>query len=317
MPTNIGAEGAKFNTLIPEINENADIQTAFRLYHYGEGLSGTGTLPGNSLAGFLDKLENEKVSKVAEIIPANADLNTYTTPGFYSQNTDPKARSGVNYPLSGEVAYAGMLKVLSDGNNVYQEYQIGSITSGGRTYWRARFGLGGTFTQWRAFAFENHTHPQYISRTEAINEFVPQIRYKTRRNVQSTRALTKADEDTILLVNFGSTPGEIIIPQDIAGEAGQTQNIEAGTRIVVIQTNNGQVTFTPQSSSVSINSTPGNKTRTLWSVAILVKTAANSWILYGDLEDSRTRSQKRNDIGIYVQPNEPTVGVQDGDLWFW
>ena len=51
MSENIGAQAGLFNTLIPSIDENADIQTAFRLYHYGEGSSGIAPLNPNSIAG--------------------------------------------------------------------------------------------------------------------------------------------------------------------------------------------------------------------------------------------------------------------------
>jgi len=318
MPTNIGAEGAPFNTLIPQVNENADIQTAFRLYHYGEGSSGLNELSPNSLAGFLDSLEKEKVSKLAEIIPANANLNDYTEPGFYSQNTDAKARTGSNYPETppgSEFFYAGLLKVLSDGTNVYQEYQIGSF-EGGKTYWRVKFATK-NWTVWRTFAFEGHTHSQYIDRVEANDTFIPLIKYRdveTPTINSNVYTITKADENKILLIDNSSTPCSVIIPTGIAGSV---NNIQNGTRITVIQANNGQVTFLPQQGFVSVQSTPGNKTRTLWSVATLVKTSLNSWVIYGDLEDSRTRSQRRNLVGIYVQPNQPTGGVQDGDLWFW
>ena len=322
MPTNIGAEGAKFNTLIPQINENADIQTAFRLYHYGEGSSGLGQLNANSIAGFLNTLETEKVTKNAEIIPSGANLDTYTETGFYSQNTDVKARSGSNYPESppgSELFYAGMLKVFSDGTNIYQEYHIGSF-DGGRTYWRAKFGTR-AWTTWRAFAFEGHTHAQYIDRVEANNTFRPLIKFKDVRPISfsssNSYTLTRQDEDAILLIDSGSTPRNIVIPANITGPSAGTENIPRGTRITIIQANNGQITFLPSQGFVSVQATPGNKTRTLWSVAILVKIADNAWVVYGDLEDSRTRSQQRNAIGVYVQPTEPTIGVQDGDLWFW
>jgi hypothetical protein len=320
MPTNIGAENAKFNTLIPQINENADIQTALRLYHYGEGSSGVGSLNPNSIAGFLDELENEKVAKQAQIIPENANLNDYTETGFYSQDTDAKAKTGSNYPEippGSEIFYPGMLKVFSDGTNIYQEYQAGGQVAG-KSYWRVKFGTS-NWSVWRSFAFEGHVHPQYIDRAEADRTYLTAIKFKDVRSPiinpnTNSYTLSREDEDKILLINNGSNPCDVILPLGLTDDA---QTIPNGTRITVIQANNGQVTFLPQQSFVSVQATPGNKTRTLWSVAILVKIGLNSWVVYGDLEDSRTRSQRRNVIGIYVQPNEPVGGVQDGDLWFW
>ena len=45
MPENIGGGSAPYNTQIPSIIDNADIQTAFRLYHYGSNTSTPGTIP--------------------------------------------------------------------------------------------------------------------------------------------------------------------------------------------------------------------------------------------------------------------------------
>jgi len=52
-------------------------------------------------------------------IGAAADLNTYTTDGYFHQNANSSATSGTNYPP----ARAGMLSVQADGSMVYQKYQ--------------------------------------------------------------------------------------------------------------------------------------------------------------------------------------------------
>ena len=55
-----------------------------------------------------------------------------------------------------------------------------------------------------------------------------------------------------------------------------------GTHITIIQTGTGQCTVT-QGSGVTINATPGNKLRAQWSGATLIKRAADTWVLIGDL----------------------------------
>jgi hypothetical protein len=97
--------------------------------------------------------------EVIESIPGEADLNDYTTSGFYSQKTNSGAQSGTNYPLIPPnigFAYAGLLRVINDGSNIYQEYSIGGI-SNGQTYWRAFFGNLG-WTPWQTFATAGHIH---------------------------------------------------------------------------------------------------------------------------------------------------------------
>ena len=65
-------------------------------------------------------------------ISAGADLNTYTTNGYFHQNGNTNAQSGTNYP----VALAGMLSVQADGSMVYQKYQAYDGTG---TYQRTKY----------------------------------------------------------------------------------------------------------------------------------------------------------------------------------
>jgi citrate lyase gamma subunit len=69
----------------------------------------------------------------------------------------------------------------------------------------------------------------------------------------------------------------ITIPLD------STVDYPIGTTIDILQTNTGQVTIAPVSGSVTVNATPGLKLRTRWSSATLMKRAANTWVVYGDL----------------------------------
>jgi len=55
-----------------------------------------------------------------------------------------------------------------------------------------------------------------------------------------------------------------------------------GTTIYILQTGAGQITVVPDG-GVTVNATPGLKTRTQWAMASLVKRATNSWILVGDI----------------------------------
>ena len=55
-----------------------------------------------------------------------------------------------------------------------------------------------------------------------------------------------------------------------------------GTHITIIQTGAGQCTIT-EGGGVTVNATPGKKMRAQWSGATLIKRAANTWVLIGDL----------------------------------
>ena len=318
MPIDIGAEGASFNLLIPAIDENADIQTAFRLYHYGEDSAGLGSLAPESLAGYLNGLTTGKLSKTPTIIPINANLNNYTESGYYAQNTNAKAQTGSNYPLVPPnigFAYAGLLRVFNDGANIYQEYQVAGIPSN-PVYWRAFFGNLG-WTPWQGYAIEGHIHDdRYYTKTQGDNRYFPAIKFKTIRQpniLSNSYTITKNDEDTVLLMNNLSLPHTLSIPLDVSDP---NLNIAVGTTITIIQANTGQTTVSSVT-GVSLNSASGTKLRQIWSVARLVKIATNSWVLSGDLQADKTNLQLKNDIGIYVQENQPVGNIQNGDLWFW
>ena len=65
--------------------------------------------------------------------------------------------------------------------------------------------------------------------------------------------------------------------------ADATIDYPVGTSINILQTGAGQVTVAPVSGTVTVNATPGLKLRAQWSSATLVKRAANTWVLLGDL----------------------------------
>lgn len=149
MAENIGGPSAPYNTQIPSIADDADIQTAFRLYHYGSNTSTPSTIPANSIAGHLTNLENTKIDTSPTAIPSSADLNSYVTTGFYTQTGSP---TGANYPAN----FAGLLTVVNDGAVVFQQYQVigasetaSTINSINKTYWRFR--ISGSWRPWRTF----------------------------------------------------------------------------------------------------------------------------------------------------------------------
>ena len=154
MPENVGGPSAPYNTQIPLLAENADIQTAFRLYHYGSDTNTPSSpLPENSIARHFQDLEDFKISTNPKTILDSIDLDSLTTSGFYVQESNAFATSGSNYPSP----YAGLLSVISNVSSgiVFQQYQIvgasetSSVNTINRTWWRSFF--GGTWKSWRTF----------------------------------------------------------------------------------------------------------------------------------------------------------------------
>ena len=104
--------------------------------------SGSQTLTGVSIDGNASTATTLTTPAMIQgtDIPGSADLNTYTTPGFYHQNTNANATSGTNYPNT----VAGMLEVMADGTMVYQRY---TVYSSGQIYTRSYY--NGAWYAWR------------------------------------------------------------------------------------------------------------------------------------------------------------------------
>jgi len=88
--------------------------------------------------------------------------------------------------------------------------------------------------------------------------------------------LVLADDGIIIETN--STSAVIItVPLD------STTNFPIGSKITIIRANSGAASVAGATGAVTINATPGLVLRAQWSAATLLKRAANSWLLMGDL----------------------------------
>ena len=92
--------------------------------------------------------------------------------------------------------------------------------------------------------------------------------YKT-----GSATLSLTDADKIVEVSGAAT---ITVPTDAAAA------FPVGTTINITQTGTGTVTVVGDS-GVTVNSTPSNTLRDQWSSAVLIKRAANTWLLSGDM----------------------------------
>lgn len=155
----IGITGAPYNTQIPTLAENADIQAALRVYHYGSDTDDPGTTPpANSIAGHLGNLESNKIAKTVTVIPTgiknNLNDNDYKYTGYY-RAANPVADG--NYPTfkfndsdSSPTRYAGIVQVVVDGTAIYQTY-IAQIPSSpdNKVGIAVRGYYSGAWTPWR------------------------------------------------------------------------------------------------------------------------------------------------------------------------
>lgn len=102
---------------------------------------------------------------------------------------------------------------------------------------------------------------------------------KTADIAQKTGAYTFVSSDVNMIIEYNSaSAGTFTIPAD-------NSFWPVGQRLEVLQVAAGQVTIAG-GSGVTVNGTPTAKTRTTWSGATIIKRAANTFVVVGDLASS-------------------------------
>ena len=145
------------------------------------------------------------ISFTPQDIPTSADLDTYTTTGWYHQSLNVNAAAGSNYPIP----YAGMLSVFTPSGEgmVYQSYQV--YEDFPQVFFRARY--GGQWTAWFGLSrsiivdvsSSFSTDPSYVGKT---------VRSTTNSAITITLASgTMAVGDRIDFIQYGT--GQITFQQ--------------------------------------------------------------------------------------------------------
>jgi hypothetical protein len=161
----IGVSGSPYNTQIPTLAENADIQAALRVYHYGSNTDSPGTsFPQDSIIGHLTAIEGKQFSKIVSDIPIgpknNLNDDDYKSTGYYKPIT---VTSTGNYPTfrltdsdTAPARYPGLLQVVVEGTAVYQTY-IAQIpgTPNNKVGIAVRGYYGNAWTPWRQLLDDN------------------------------------------------------------------------------------------------------------------------------------------------------------------
>lgn len=96
--------------------------------------------------------------------------------------------------------------------------------------------------------------------------------------VTNSYTLQIGDDGDLLMLNNSTTAGNLLIPTDAS------VNFPIGTQINIVQQGTGLITVSAVTpATTTLNATPGTKLRAQWSSATIIKTAANTWLLLGDL----------------------------------
>lgn len=89
--------------------------------------------------------------------------------------------------------------------------------------------------------------------------------------------MASGNENDVIQMNLAGA-NTVNIPTDA------TFNFAIGTQINILQIGAGQTTIAATTSgTTTVNGTPGLKLRAQWSMATVIKLAANNWVIIGDL----------------------------------
>jgi hypothetical protein len=276
--------GTKYNTQIPTLQSDADIQAALTLYHYGAETEPE-TLVADSIAGHLDALDSAKVNKTAVALPTSgSNLDSVSTTGFYTQ-TAAGAAAGSNYPSYNATKYGGELSVTSDGGVIYQDYHL---TNGviNEKFWRAKF--AGTWTAWASASQVGHKHNDlYLLRDDVTGE----------TGLYGQRAITGAAKSVV--VNQLNSSAAVVT--DSNGDLSSSSTVSA-TEIGYLDgvTSNIQTQIT--------NGLASKPTQ-----AIGYKDTATTAI--GGNATKKVVIASPNSAG--TGPNIAGYTASEGDIWFW
>ena len=182
------------------------------------------------------------------------DLNTYTTMGIYHQNSNARATSGSNYPIS----QAGMLTVTANSIFIYQTYQAYS-TNG--TYERKYY--NGTWQSW---------HLVYDSGVFTNNSTNWNTAYGWGNHASATYA-TQSYVGTQISNLVDSSPAALNTLNELAAALGDNENFATDvTASIALKSPLASPTFTGTVTTPNLTIGSGNK----------IKFANNDYIRYDD-----------------------------------
>jgi hypothetical protein len=314
-----------FNTQVPALSDDANIQEALRLYHYG-----TDTVPSNpaniepeSVAGYFRAVQialSTLQPEPKEVLGAGENLNSKTSQGIYSQDSDADARSlnSLNYPLfstnldgSDGLAYAGLLSVIVHENIIYQTYQMTSVPG---FFFRSR--VGSVWSAWTRMASFLHNHNNiYYTKEEmdqslqgkqaSIPSSAPVATLLSTALTQD-RALISNSSGQVAVIGTNVTSTSLGLLANTTQSVGKTNSSPNGTAPRLVFSDAPQFTGFPSANSEGNATVPTRSTTS----NILVTQS----LMARDAITSKTSSV--NNAGIFIQQAQPSNATVN-DLWIW
>lgn len=314
-----------YNTQIPDLDDNANIQTALRLYHYGSETipANSAAITSSSIAGYLKTLNTQLELLEPETtgsIGNGQNLNNYVTSGKFNQDSDTDARSlnSLNYPLfsvnedgTDGLAYAGLLTVLVAEDIVYQTYQMTSVNS---FFFRTR-STSLVWSSWLRVANFLHNHDgRYYTETE-INGFFGTVNdnINTKQDTISGAASTiTTDNLPVDKVLISNSIGKVVSSTSIT-----PTNLNLLSNAVEATGKSGiapKLVFSDAPSFTGFPSANSGGTVTDPARSTTSNTLVTQKMMARDALTVKTTAV--TNAGVFIQSTTPT-SPSANDLWFW
>lgn len=277
--------GTNYTVTIPALSDDASIVEAFKYYHTG-GLTGS-VLP-NSLEYHITSLNA-------------ATTGIQTTLGYTGVSPTPAsvhARLSSLESTVGTSLSSTYIKAIPSSNDTPATRNLiqPSTTSVTPLILQGVVGQTADLQQWRTsagtvakvtnagavFSYDGSSMAEVatLSGTQTLTNKTLSTPIQTIGTNVRTASYTLALSDQSKMIEMNSSSATVLtIPTD------STVNFPIGTYIVVLRTGSGSVTIEGMvgaPSGVTINTTPGLTLRAQWSMATLIKRAANTWVMSGD-----------------------------------
>ena len=239
----------------------------------------------NALAAAVADAAATYATKVAPTITGTATVENITVTGNLTVGGTTTTVNATDLVVTDPLIYIGE-------GNAANSVDLGLISSfNDGTYQHAGIVRDATDGKWKLFkgvtdeptTTVNFAQATYDTLRLGGVEFSDGI--QTKQGVPSITPIAQktasytlsdlAERDTLIEI-ASSSATTLTIPAD------SSVNYPVGTTLDILQTSTGQVTIAG-AGGVTVNATPGLKLRTQWSSATLLKRAANTWVVYGDL----------------------------------
>jgi hypothetical protein len=300
--------GVNFKSKIPTLGDDASIEEALRVYHYGVDSYSGQSIPVDSIEGNFVAIDSrvsllesglsaalsslirrvslslspniitaESVSVVPLTIRA-INFQTSSLQEWQNSSSSVVARisSGGSFAMSGylSVGTSSISSSVAISANILNASNVGLVVRGFSSQ-------TANLQEWQ------NSSGQILSRVGSNGSI------SVGENVSITSAgvvdiisinsragsYTIQGSDRSRLVEINSAdPNNLTVPSD------STFNFPIGTKIDILQSGIGQTTISA-ASGVTINSVSGLKLSDQWAAATLVKRGANSWVLIGSLSE--------------------------------